>query len=64
MEKLLDKFADKKKVDILQLKNLVRDRLKSYILATTQRKPMIIPVIMQAHDDDILEGFMLESFLK
>ncbi len=61
---VIESSSDKKKADLAQLKNLVRDKIKNYIFTTTQRRPIIIPVVMQVHDDDILEGFMLESFLK
>ena len=56
--------ADKKKADIMQMKNAIRDRIKSYIYMKTQRRPMIIPVIMEGKYDTELSDFSVEDFLK
>lgn len=56
--------ADRKKADIMQMKNAIRDRIKSYIYMKTQRRPMIIPVIMEGKYDTELSDFSVEDFLK
>lgn len=58
--------ADKKQSDYSNLKNNIRDRIKSFIFTRTQRRPMILPVVMIAadkQDKDELD-FKVEDFTR
>ena len=46
----------------MTLKNTMRDKLKSFIYLKTKRRPMIMPVILEADTAKKLDEFTVEDF--
>ncbi len=61
---VVETSSDKKKADVMQMKNTMRDKIKSYIYTKTQRRPMIMPVIMEGKQDNELDAVTIEDYLK
>ncbi|MBE5818186.1 MAG: ribonuclease J [Clostridiales bacterium] len=59
---VMSSAQDKKKVDVMTLKNTMRDKLKSFIYLKTKRRPMIMPVILEADTAKKLDEFTVEDF--
>ena len=59
---VVESTSDKKRTDISQMKNAMRERLRSYIYMITQRRPIIIPVIMVPDKNDIFPAFTVDDF--
>lgn len=53
-----------KGVDLLTVKNTIRERIKNFIYQKTQRRPMIMPVIMMPNKDSLQDDFSIEDFLR
>ena len=61
---VVESVSDKKKADLMQLKNTMRDRIKMYIYNKTQRRPMILPVIMEAQKGlEDMKEFSVADFI-
>ena len=59
---VMNSSRDKKKVDVMTLKNTMRDKLKSFIYLKTKRRPMIMPVILEADTAKRPDEFTVEDF--
>lgn len=53
-----------KNVDFVTIKNNIRERIKNFIYQKTQRRPMIMPVIMTPNRDDLQDELSIEDFLR
>lgn len=53
-----------KGVDLVTVKNTIRERIKNFIYQKTQRRPMIMPVIMMPNKDNSQEEFSIDDFLR
>lgn len=53
-----------KGVDLVTIKNTIRERIKNFIYQKTQRRPMIMPVIMMPNKDNSQEEFSIDDFLR
>ncbi len=60
---VVESTPDKKRTDISQMKNAMRERLRSFIYMTTQRRPIIIPVIMVPDKNSIFPEFTVDDFI-
>ncbi len=61
---VVDNLHEKKKTDLMLVKNTIRERIKNFIYLRTQRRPMIIPVIMESsRPEDFMDEFTVEDFL-
>lgn len=47
LEKIMDVYNEKNKKDINFLKSMIRDELKSFLFKKTNRRPMILPIIIE-----------------
>lgn len=53
-----------KSVDLLTVKNTIRERIKNFIYQKTQRRPMIMPVIMMPNKDNLQDEFSIDDFMR
>lgn len=61
---VVESARDRKRVELMVLKNTMRDKIKSFIYLKTQRRPMIMPVIMEDGRGKLPKSFTVEDFLK
>ena len=59
---VMSSAQDKKKLDVMTLKNTMRDKLKSFIYLKTKRRPMIMPVILETEKGKAFDDFTVEDF--
>ena len=52
--KAIEKSDNKKRIDWISKKNIIRDDIRNYVFEKTKRKPMILPVVMNI-DPDMLK---------
>lgn len=53
-----------KNVDLVTVKNTIRERIKNFIYQKTQRRPMIMPVIMVADNENSQNSFSIDDFMR